>query len=68
MKMARNEMLGVQAVSVGGAENKKRRMGRAWAWFWIGVGLETGRVGRGYIRVVDPIFFHFFFSFSLLLS
>jgi len=52
MKMARNEMLGVRAVSVGRAENNKKELGLSWvgllspvgmvmagrpSWTWVGI-------------------------------
>jgi len=37
--MARNEMLGVQAVSVGRAENNKRELGLSWVGLLSPVGM-----------------------------
>jgi len=54
---------GVQKIK--GEKEGKRR---AWAWVEFGFGLETGRVERGYIRVLRPIFFHFSKFFSLFPS
>ena len=64
---------GVQAVSVGGAENKiKKGEARVWAWVAIGFGpvqpMNLGSVREEYKRVVDPFFLIFTKSFSLFSS
>ena len=46
---------------------KEGRRAREWA-YGFGFGPVPGRVEREYIRVVNPLFPHFFFSFSLFSS
>jgi len=52
---------------MGCAENKRgeRKMGRGLGPGVIGFGFKPGRVKRGYIRVVRPIFHSFFINISL---